>query len=106
MMTRTTMTRTLTTVLAMFLAPAALAGAEPAVSAPSATPPASTPAETPANAVDSDPLPADDDGVEPSREQMFKTISDGLKRPGVTKDDVMTITVPRDDLDVRVEGVD
>ena len=46
------------------------------------------------------------DAPEPTRAEMFKQIATILKREGRTKDDVMTITIPRDDLSVTIDGQD
>jgi hypothetical protein len=46
------------------------------------------------------------DTPEPTRAEMFKQIAAILKREGTTRDDVMTITIPRDDLSVTVDGQD
>jgi hypothetical protein len=49
---------------------------------------------------------ADNGPDEPTREEMFKQVATILKQQGTTKDDVFTITIPRDDLLVTVEGQD
>jgi len=48
----------------------------------------------------------DSDARDPTRAEMFKQIATTLKREGTTRDDVMTITIPRDDLSVTVDGQD
>ncbi len=88
------------------IAPAdATAPAAPAAAAPAATPAAAP--DAPAAPVDVEVDEADDDVAEEhSLQELFKVITDALKAKGETRDDVLTVTIPRDDLNVMIEGMD
>ena len=68
-----------------------------------ASPPAATRAYTsPARAA----APADDNGEDETDEQAWKSIRAALGQEGVFRDNVLSFTFPRDDLEVTIQGND
>ena len=54
------------------------------------------PATAAEKAAPAPPAPATtDDAKEPTREELFKTVAAAVKTEGTTKDDVLTITLPK-----------